>query len=190
MTSRLDMLWGARVDYELVVPPLAARRPIDASAAFHLELLRSLVRGCPGNASLLRRVLEARFPRYMLETDEELVAVAADLIAHGELELREHPRPELGTDTNARTPRESPGIPLRSLAKDRQAEPPPTTFVAYIVVDQHGRPLAGHFHCRIDGKPHDGELAGDVVEFTEIRLRAQADVSFTELRMPEDGDAP
>ncbi len=180
------MLWGVGVDYELVVPPLGASRPI-VPAAFHLELLRTLLDAYPGNAITLRDVIARRVSTDAFSS-EDLIATAAELITHGELALREHPRPESAAAGRDRAPRESPGIPLRLLAKDRPYEPPPTTFVAFIVVDQDGRPLSGRFHCRIDGKPHDGELPGDVVEFTEIRSAARADVSFDDLAMPDDAE--
>ena len=56
-----------------------------------------------------------------------------------------------------------------------------TSFVAFTVVDQHGKPVTGRARCSVDGTVCAGTLDGTVIEQRPIPTLARIELELSEL---------
>lgn len=179
------VLWHFAADWELVEVPVDDARVPAASHGWYVEVLGELVAHSATNRALLRRFVEHRFV-VQRGDDAAAIDIVADALVRGVFELRETPRPDRGSWANRPSVFDGPLVPLRTLIRDPVPHEEDTSFVAFIVVDQDFRPLAGRFTCTIDGDDRKGELPGEVVRYEPIRPVARIDVRFTDVRARDE----
>lgn len=86
--------------------------------------------------------------------------------------------------TGERDPRGVAGDPFAGGAGDRPTDTW-STFVAFVVVDQDGKPLRGSSRCTIDGTPHAHVLGDAAIEIEPIGAHARVVLELVELAKTE-----
>jgi hypothetical protein len=86
--------------------------------------------------------------------------------------------------TGDRDPRGVAGDPFAGGAADRPTDTW-STFVAFVVVDQDGKPLRGSSRCTIDGAPHTHALGDAAIEIEPIGAHARVVLELTGLEKTE-----